>query len=263
MPTLISHFYNEEFLLPYWVRHHLPLFDRAVLIDYDSTDRSVEIVRELAPHWEVRPTDRADFDAHHLDHQVQSIEREFEGWKMALNVTEFLMAPDLPERLSRYESEGIGCVGITSVIMVDRPEDRPVSVDPNVPLYLQCRYGYFDPGPVRRGRWLHCHPDGCYELGRHGTRHVSQHDPEILICWFGFAPFDLAKPRKLQIKTKMSEHDKQRGLGFQHLRSEEEMEAVYRGEAAASYDLWSRPEYLNLVRGMARLHGVEDVLPQP
>src|SRR6516164_5807036 len=51
--TLISHFWNEEFLLPYWLRHHLPLFDHGVLIDYTSTDRSVEIIHELAPHWEV------------------------------------------------------------------------------------------------------------------------------------------------------------------------------------------------------------------
>ena len=31
--TLISHLWNEAFLLPYWLRHHHPLFDHGVLLD--------------------------------------------------------------------------------------------------------------------------------------------------------------------------------------------------------------------------------------
>ena len=51
---LITHFYNEEFLLPYWIRHHASMFDHAVLIDYGSTDNSRQIIQDLAPStWSV------------------------------------------------------------------------------------------------------------------------------------------------------------------------------------------------------------------
>lgn len=80
--TLISHFWNEEFLLPYWLRQHYPLFDHGVLIDYASTDRSLEIIRELAPSWEVRPSANPWFDARDCDAEVMTIEREFAGWKI-------------------------------------------------------------------------------------------------------------------------------------------------------------------------------------
>ena len=48
--TVITHFWNEEILLPYWLKHHLELFDHGILINYRSTDKSVEIIKELAPH---------------------------------------------------------------------------------------------------------------------------------------------------------------------------------------------------------------------
>ena len=75
--TLISHFWNEEFLLPYWLRHHYPLFDHGVLLDYASTDQSVEIIRALAPRWEVRPSRNQWFDARDADAEVMEVEREF------------------------------------------------------------------------------------------------------------------------------------------------------------------------------------------
>src|SRR4051812_48551649 len=93
--TVISHFWNEEFLLPYWLKHHYPLFDHGVLIDYASTDRSAEIIHELAPQWEVRSSANVWFDARDVDAEVMAVEREFNGWKVALNTTEFLLCPDL------------------------------------------------------------------------------------------------------------------------------------------------------------------------
>ena len=38
-------FYNEEYLLPWWLAHHTKLFDHGILINKGSTDRSVEICK--------------------------------------------------------------------------------------------------------------------------------------------------------------------------------------------------------------------------
>ena len=93
--TVICHFRNEEVYLRYWLRHHVRLFDRGVLFDYGSTDRSREVIRELAPGWEVRPSRNALFHSLPIDAEAMAVEREFGGWKACLNVTEFLMHHDL------------------------------------------------------------------------------------------------------------------------------------------------------------------------
>jgi glycosyltransferase involved in cell wall biosynthesis len=43
--TLISHIYNEEYLLPSWLEHHKNMVDEIVIVDYNSTDSSLEICK--------------------------------------------------------------------------------------------------------------------------------------------------------------------------------------------------------------------------
>lgn len=89
--TVVTHIYNEEFLLPFWIRHHLKRFDHGVVINYASTDKSKAIIENLAPTWTVIESPFADFDAAKLDELVESIEANIEGVKIALTTTEFFM----------------------------------------------------------------------------------------------------------------------------------------------------------------------------
>jgi hypothetical protein len=51
---LITHIYNEEMLLPYFIRHHAGLFDHAIVIDFGSTDSSRQIIAREAPStWKI------------------------------------------------------------------------------------------------------------------------------------------------------------------------------------------------------------------
>lgn len=47
--TVISHVYNEEYLIPFWLEHHKHMFSHGIIIDYNSTDRTLDIVREICP----------------------------------------------------------------------------------------------------------------------------------------------------------------------------------------------------------------------
>jgi len=76
MRTVICHFYNEEYLLPWWLKHHLSLFDYGILIDHGSTDRSADICRELAPHWRLVRSRLSHFDAYLTDLEVMNYEQE-------------------------------------------------------------------------------------------------------------------------------------------------------------------------------------------
>lgn len=178
---LISHFINEELLLPYWLKHHLPIFDHAVLIDYGSTDNSLDIIRQLAPHWEVRRTTVSEFKEPFIGDEVQAIEEEFgETWKVALNVTEFLLCDDVRRFLQRFEQEFPGVPGLRTqgVIMVDQADEKPLTTEP---LVLQRRWGLVESPrqqiPIYglsgrtplRCRFFHKLARGHYLNGRHTT----------------------------------------------------------------------------------------------
>ena len=66
--------------------------DHGILINRGSTDRSVEICKLFAPHWEIRDSKVLEFDAVLVDRSNEH--RKITGWKMVLNTTEFLCCVD-------------------------------------------------------------------------------------------------------------------------------------------------------------------------
>ena len=73
MNTIISHFYNEEYLLPWWLNHHKDMFDHGIMIDYDSTDNSVEIIKSICPKWTIVKSRNRFFQAKDIDSEVEDI----------------------------------------------------------------------------------------------------------------------------------------------------------------------------------------------
>ena len=89
--TIISHFYNEEYLLPWWLEHHKKYFNHGIMINYASTDNSVSIIRQICPDWTVINSRNQFFDAKLIDDEVSDVESTVNGWKTCLNTTEFLV----------------------------------------------------------------------------------------------------------------------------------------------------------------------------
>ena len=251
MAVLISHFYNEEFLLPHWIKHHKPMFDHVVMIDYDSTDHSVAIIKELAPEWEIRTSRNQFFEEPYIGLEVQAVEREFTGWKMVLNTTEFLFHPNIHEYTKQLDEKGKRGITTTGVIMVDRPQERSLVIEP---LCLTKNFGYmehdlpFQPysgcAGMSRSRLIHNHPCGLYLDGRHRNGITNETDAQLLLLWFGWSPFDFVKKRRLQIQTKFSTF-----TNFQHKVSsvyvidEETLEQRFVEENSRSYNLFASPIY--------------------
>ena len=77
--TVLSHIYNEEYLLPLWLNHHKKHFDHGIIIDYNSTDHSVEIIREICPTWEVHTSKNRDFDARLCDAEIITPKSAFDS----------------------------------------------------------------------------------------------------------------------------------------------------------------------------------------
>ena len=169
--TVLTHFYNEEYLLPWWLSHHKKIFDHGILIDYHSTDRSREIIKAICPTWEIIP--------------------EF----LFGNISRLSQTPNQQIFLGNY-------------VFIDKDGATP---DINKPLHEQCCWGYYQGSEgcqylnlgSRCTRSLHNYPV-VYEAGRHWGAHQATYN-DLAIFYYGYA--FLNRPfldRKLQIKTKMS-----------------------------------------------------------
>ena len=249
--TLVSHFYNEEFLLPYWLQHHKKIVDHGILIDYDSTDRSVEIINEICPEWEIRQSTQKKFDALKTDQQVMAVEREVTGWKMVLNTTEFVFHHDLRGYLENDFLGEFQGLRAKAVCMTDPPDlaDEPVD---DRPLYLQRHFGHFENTiPRSRGRIIHNQADGRYQVGRHGTALSTYDTDDIYMLWFGFCPFTHVIQRKLQIQTRIPETDKVAGLGREHIvAGEEGLRELLAVEQRSMGDLLNDPNYVKVLKNV-------------
>ena len=239
MKLIISHFFNEEFLLPWWLEHHREKFDHGVLINYHSTDRSVEICRELAPDWEIVTSANEYFSALRCDFEVMQHEARFpEAWKIVLNTTEFLVGSHLDDAITCAEAQNDLGISIPGAAMVDNQPEIPP--DPARPLVEQKFNGFWESEfPMdrvqfpwffarARTRLLHRYAFGAYTPGRHSSmlpRLTAVPNTELGIWWYGYSPWtDDFVARKTQIQTKMDPLDKKVGMGVQHVATEQEQQ---------------------------------------
>lgn len=213
--TVISNFYNEEYLLPFWLEHHKKIFDHGILINYHSTDRSVEIIKDICPTWEVRDTFFPDYNIVGVDEEIMDIEEEVAGAKIVLTMGEFFMdngIDDLlhPERL---------IVMIPEVIMTDIEPEKPFK-----DLIREKNFGYAS-GAYRI---FHTHENGNYTVGRHRTKHVNADvrvSKESYIRWYKFSPWnEKFINRKLAFKNRVRPEDIRLGMGGHYLWDRDKME---------------------------------------
>lgn len=226
MKTILSHFYNEEYLLPWWLEHHKKYFDYGILIDYHSTDRSVEIIRSICPDWKVVTTTNDCFDARKVDQEIMNYESEVFGWKITLNTTEFLYGDYNILNDDVEEKQYL----IKSLFFVSNPEVEEYP-DTSIPLHYNIITALdinIPENNIRGTRSIHNH-NVVYDTGRHMS-HGSSHPyltNDLKIFYYGFAPYnEKVLQRKLQIQDRIPQTDKSSGLGFQHVVTREEL--IYR-----------------------------------
>ena len=204
--TVVSHFYNEEYLLPWWLKHHSKIFDHGIMIDYNSTDNSVAIIKELCPTWDIVTTNTSYFESSTIDREVEEYEATLNGWRMCLNTTEFLYG-----NIARLDDiTGPTQLFVGNYVLLDMNNKQVFNKE--LPLHEQCEYGYYENRDVtqilhtgaRSSRSLHNYPIKYEEKGgRHW--HQTPNVDDIAIFYFGYASLTPEMiDRKMQIKSKMN-----------------------------------------------------------
>ena len=214
MKTVICHFYNESYLLPFWLKHHKKIFDNGIMINYQSTDDSVKIINEICPDWKIIDTKNDFFGAEAIDREVESIESSIDGWKICLNITEFILGD-----FSKLDTYIDNSLLIPCCVMIESDIEKSLPISSELPIMKQRRFGlspYDSHSNFRWRRARNLHKDFItYPIGRH---YENFNTNDFLILWYGWSPFNQELiERKLQIQNKMPQSDKVRGLGIQHL----------------------------------------------
>ena len=193
--TVLCHFYNEEWMLPWWLKHHRQYFDHGIMIDYQSTDYSREIIQQLCPTWDIIPSRNRIFISGPVDDEVMDIERSLTGWRVCLNVPEFLVGnytrlDDSVEPCNIYVE--------TKVFIESGTKDSPTILNPNIDIIDQCHWIISD--NIRASRSIHNYPV-TYTAGRHFTNPQTYND--LTLYYYGWASLESASiQRRMQIQTK-------------------------------------------------------------
>lgn len=147
LKAVVTHVRNEEYMLQWWIPHHAKKFDFGVVIDYNSTDKSMQMFKDLVPHWQIVPSRNKDFGALNCDIEVYQIEREIfrqigqqspaRPYVMALNSTEFLIGDTNKLLATDFRTQKY----IPCDTMVDDPSLENIEPDPKVPLFKQRYHG--------------------------------------------------------------------------------------------------------------------------
>ena len=229
MKTLLCHFYNEQWMLPWFLNHHKDIFDHGIMIDYHSTDHSVDIIKEICPTWDIVTGSNPDFQADKIDTEVTDIEKSIKGWRICLNVTEQLIGNYSIMTDTEQPKQWL----VPSFVMIDTDPEQ--TANPDFALYEQYHMGFsFKDSPrdflERRSRSLHNYP---YQYPSQSTqlcmapgRHFNQYNTDQLaVLYWGWCPFDQGQlDRKLQIQTQIPLVDRQRGWGYHHITTKQTLE---------------------------------------
>ena len=215
---LITSIYNEEYLLPFWLHHHKNMFDEMVVIDYNSTDKSLEICKSICPHCTIITTRNKYYDAEEVDKEYMDIEDSFEGIKIVLNTTEFLFCETNVRDLFINDTEPV-----PYAIHVASPYSKN---NYDINSYKELFNNLFNDDIVyhfdRGLRYIHNYSNGNYKIGRHLTNYNYIQTNKAHIIWFGYYPMnDRLMKRKLQIKNNIPQSDRDKGFGVQHFYDKE------------------------------------------
>ena len=230
--TVVTHFFNEEYLLPWWLEHHKKYFDHGIMIDYNSTDSSVEVIKKICPTWTVVKSRNEYFDAKLCDDEVIDLESTVSGWKMCLNVTEFLVG-DYSILDNTLNANHI----LPCCVMVDNtPDTIPLVTQSLITQKTNGMHYLEGASKIRRSRIIHSRRLYIYPLGRHFDQaHTTD---KLVVLWYGFSPYNTeAVKRKLQIQTKIPASDFANGFGTQHKTNEEALNKIYKEYLVRSRDL--------------------------
>ena len=120
----VTNVYNEEVLLPHWIRHHARICARVIFLNWRSTDRSLEIIRNTAPSgWKVAHTPYGYYEGETMGFFAMQYMSHFKGSFVAIiTAAEFLISPNFFET-SALEKQCQACAFVIPGVLIVGGDD--------------------------------------------------------------------------------------------------------------------------------------------
>lgn len=209
--TLLCHFFNEEHILPEWLNHHKKLFKFGVMVDYNSNDRSVGIIKKICPSWQIIQSENEFFDAEMVDQEIIKLEQLCDGWVIALNVTEFLIGDLSIVKTTRKNRLYIPSVSLVA-FNLNFGEETCFELSKSIDV-TESSINFWDTPNFRVSRCMHV-DRFSYPIGRHFFD-INQ-SSLIIIHVANYLVNHEMISRRLQIQDRIPPADKSLGRGIQH-----------------------------------------------
>jgi len=227
---LYSLAWNEEKLIPHFMKYYARFCEKIVVYDNESTDRTPAIVRSF-PQGEVRTWSSGNQNDEQLKLDIKNTAyKESRGkadWVIVCDADEFLYHPRLVAKLGQYRFWGINFPKVEGFQMVpddvvgEDIDDLPARYRQGVPYANLDKRIVFDPVL-----------DVEYDAGAHhakpspGARESLGRSLKLL--HYKMLNLDYYVERNRTLGGRLSELSKQKGWGVHYVRSREQMEQNYR-----------------------------------
>ncbi|MHC4917392.1 MAG: glycosyltransferase family 2 protein [Planctomycetota bacterium] len=223
--------WNEQSILPHFLRHYAALADRVVVYDNGSDDDTAALV-EACPKAELREV-RTRGRLHdgvkaRLLSNCYREERGSADWVICVDTDELLFHPDLSGVLARYSAQGVTLPKVRGFSMVS---DDPVPPsDAPRPLAETHLKGMPNPNFDKRCVF---HPAVDINFG-YGQHHCSPRGPvvesgqaELKLLHYKHFEVDYVWQRYQRLRVRRSWFNRVRRLGIHYHESREQVEASH------------------------------------
>jgi hypothetical protein len=211
--------YNEEPMLPHFLRHYEALAESIIVYDGGSTDRSVDILRS---HRSVQVVTSDVFLSHvggeysepvlmYLRNEAYKASRGKADWVMIVDIDEFVHHPRLAELLAGYRAQGITLPLVDGYDMVadGLPADGSSLIEhcrTGFANLWYCKKAVFDPAIDINYRF------GCHKCAPAG-RVVESPTAEIKLLHYRFLGPDLFVRKYAARASRMSDESRRNNWG--------------------------------------------------
>jgi glycosyltransferase involved in cell wall biosynthesis len=227
--------FNEEVILPFFLKYYSDFCDKIVIYDNESTDRTPEIVRSF-PNTELRSwssNNQIDENLYlNIKNQAYKESRGIADWVIVGDADEFIFHPNLSERLQHYTDTGITLPKVVGYEMVPNCE-----LDPNVnlPFVYQngTRASSFDKRMIFNPKLDIQFVAGCHGLVGSPSGIVESSD-HLYLMHYKKLNLPYYVNRHTLLGTRLSESNRRNHWGFHYIWSPEQMTAEYNQVLSAS-----------------------------
>jgi glycosyltransferase involved in cell wall biosynthesis len=217
--------WNEERMIPFFLRHYEPLVDRIVVFDDGSTDRSRDLLG-ASKKVELRKLEHGE--SPHLEHikEMNRCWKESRGradWVMIADIDEHIFHPSLRDCLRQCQKDGVTVLDPVGYEMVSLDFSAPQAelsktIRRGVRFHLLDKKAVFDPNAIEEIN---------YTPGRHlaapSGRVIFPAQREVRLLHYRHLGLEYVLLRSKEMKGRNTAFDLKMGWGSHYLRSDDEI----------------------------------------